>query len=307
MAFMGGGNGPAANVGGDLIKEASEATFAASVLEASTEAVVLVDFWAPWCGPCKQLPPALEAAVNEAGGKVRLVKINVDENQQIAAQMHVQPIPAMFAFKDGQPVDGFMGALPPSQLKTFIDGVVGKADGGVGDQIAELLEMAKAALAGGQPEQSVQVYAAIMQQEPTNVAALAGLAKIHVALKELDLAREVLGMVPEDAANDPAIEAARAALNLAEDMAHIGDPNEPAAKVEANPADHATRFDLAKAMLALDDRDAAVDHLLEIVKRDRAREDNAARKQLLSLFEIWGPQDPITAQARQKLSIALFS
>ncbi|MCP1336550.1 thioredoxin [Futiania mangrovi] len=298
-----GGPGGEASGEAALIKDATAETFARDVLEASRHAVVLVDFWAPWCGPCKQLTPVLEKAVKQAGGKVRLVKINIDENQMLAQQMRIQSIPAVYAFQNGQPVDGFMGALPESQVKAFIDSLVGPSGP---DPVEQALDAAEAAMAS-QPEQAAQLFARVLQHDQKNLRAIGGLARCYLKLGETDRAREMLDTAPEDAADDPAIQGARAALQLAEQAHKAGDPRDLAARVERDPNDHQARFDLATALLALGDREDAVTHLLEIVRRDREWNEGAARTRLLELFEAFGPKDPLTQKGRMRLSSILFA
>ncbi|ESR23912.1 thioredoxin [Lutibaculum baratangense] len=296
----------AAPAGGDLIKDTTTQGFMADVVEASQQVPVLVDFWAPWCGPCKQLTPLLEKVVREAKGKVKLVKMNIDEHPAVAQQMGVQSIPAVFAFVDGRPVDGFMGALPESQLKQFIDRLAGP-DGGAEDPEAQALEMADAALEAGDLQQAAAAYGAVLQANRENLAALGGLAKTLVRAGELDRARQTLDTVPADKQGDAAIASARAELDLAEQAASLGDLSELANRIEANPEDHEARFELALALNAHGDRGDAVNHLIEIVRRDRAWNDDGARKQLLQFFEAWGPKDPATLSGRRKLSSVLFS
>ncbi|MDX5360468.1 MAG: thioredoxin [Alphaproteobacteria bacterium] len=298
-----GGQGSEAAGAAALITDATVETFARDVLEASKEAVVLVDFWAPWCGPCKQLTPVLEKVVKQAGGKVRLVKVNIDENQMLAQQMRIQSIPAVYAFQNGQPVDGFMGALPESQVKAFIDSLVGPAGP---DPVEQALDAAEAA-APAQPEQAAQLFARVLQHDPQNIRAIGGLAKCYLKLDQPDRAREILDMAPAEAATDPAIQSAKTALDLAEQAGKAGDPRELAARVEADPNDHGARFDLATALLALGDREDAINHLLEIVRRDREWNEGAARARLLELFEAFGPKDPLTHKGRMRLSSILFA
>jgi putative thioredoxin len=293
------------------IKDSGLATFAADVLEASREVPVIVDFWAPWCGPCKQLGPILEKAVAEAAGAVRLVKVNIDENPEIAQQLRIQSIPTVYAFKDGQPVDGFMGALPESQVKTFVSGL--QAGGGHGHDgeghAEEVLAMAAEAFAAGDIGNAAQAYGHVLQDDPGNPKAVAGLATCYLKSGDIERAKTTLQLVRPDAATDEAIRAAEAELKLAE-SAHAaprGEVEVLKAKLAADASDHQARFDLAMALDAGGAREEALAELLEIVKRDRKWNEEAARKQIVTLFEAMGPTDPRTLDARRKLSAILFS
>ena len=288
----------------DTIKDSNTESFADDVLAASREVPVIVDFWAPWCGPCKQLTPVLEKVVNEARGKVKLVKVNIDENPAIAQQLRVQSIPAVFAFSDGQPVDGFAGALPESQIRAFVQRLTG--DSGP-SEIEKAIEMAEEAMATKDLERAVGIFGQILRIEPQNTSALAGLAHCYVQNGDLEQARQTLDMVAPEAQNVPQVSAAQAALELAEQAGDAGDAGELAHTVDANPDDHQARFDLAAALIAAEQREEAVDHLLEIVKRNRTWNEEAARKQLLTLFEAFGPTDPLTVASRRRLSAMLFS
>lgn len=302
------GSGGAAPSGSPHIKDSSLATFAADVLEASRDVPVIVDFWAPWCGPCKQLTPALEKAVTEANGTVKLVKVNVDENQEIARQLRIQSIPTVYAFKNGQPVDGFMGAIPDSQVKTFVEGLAGGAAGGAHDHAAEILEMADQAFAAGDVGQAAQAYAHVLQDEPGHPKAVAGLARCYLKSGDLERAKTTLALVRPDDANDEAVRAVAAELSLREGAAAAaGKTAELEAKLAANANDHQARYDLALALEANGDRDGAIEQLLGIVRRDRKWNEEAARKQLVTLFEAMGPTDERTIAARRKLSSILFS
>ena len=289
------------------IKDSGLATFAADVLEASREVPVIVDFWAPWCGPCKQLGPALEKAVRDAKGAVRMVKINIDENPELAQQMRIQSIPAVYAFKDGRPIDGFVGALPESQVKQFI-GKLAAAGGGGASPVAEALALAKESMAAGDTARAANIFAQVVQHEPGNVDALAGLARIALAKQDLKQARAMLEKIPAEHANHAEVAAARAGLELAEAGAQAaGAVGELKTRLERNAADHQARFDLASALFASGEREAAVDQLLELVRRDREWNEQAARKQLVKFFEAIGLGDPLTVQSRKRLSSILFS
>ncbi len=291
--------------GGDLVKDTTTAGFMTDVIEASKTQPVLVDFWAPWCGPCKQLGPTIEKVVREAKGAVKLVKMNIDEHPAIAQQMGVQSIPAVFAFADGRPVDGFMGALPESQIKEFIARIAGPSAAEAG--LEEVLASAQAAFEEGDAAGAAEIFAAVLQEDRENIAAIAGLARCLISSGELDRAQQTLALAPPDKEDDPLIAGARAALELAEQTAELGDLGELAAKLEADANDHQARFDLALALNARGDREDAVNHLVEIVRRKRDWNEEAARKQLVQFFEAWGPTDPMTIEARRKLSSVLFS
>ncbi|MRH19935.1 thioredoxin [Rhodovulum strictum] len=299
-----GGNARGVAPQGDLIKEISEATFMQDVIEASREVPVIVDFWAPWCGPCKTLGPMLEAAVTAAGGKVRMVKMNVDENQQIAAQLRIQSIPTVYAFFQGQPLDGFQGALPQSEIRAFVQRVAAVAgDGG----LSEAIEAAEQMLAEGAVVDAAQTFAAILGEEPTHAGAYGGLVRAHLALKEIDQAESLLAAVPAEIAKAPEIEAARAQLALARQAAEAGPVAELRAAVEHDPDDHQARFDLAKALHAAGQVEDAVDELLELFRRDREWNEGAAKTQLFTIFDALKPQDPIVLKGRRKLSSMIFA
>jgi len=287
-----------------LVKDTTTAGFRQDVLQESLKQPVLVDFWAPWCGPCKQLTPVIEKAVKAAGGKVKLVKMNIDEHPQIPGQLGIQSIPAVIAFTKGQPVDGFMGALPESQVKGFIERLVGPL-GPSGTEA--LLAEADALAAAGDASGAAELYAAVLAQEPEHVAAIAALAKLHLDLGDLEGAKRFLAMAPAAKAADPAIASARAAVELAEQASDLGDLGELQRRLQAEPADHQARFDLALALNARGQRGEAVDHLLEIVRRDRSWNEDGARKQLVQFFEAWGPMDQATIAGRRRLSSLLFS
>src|SRR5215218_4233549 len=284
-----------------LIKDTTTAGFRQDVIAESAKQPVLVDFWAPWCGPCKQLTPVIEKAVKAAGGKVKLVKMNIDEHPQIPGQLGIQSIPAVIAFTKGQPVDGFMGALPESQVKGFIERLVGPSPA------EDLLAQADARAAEGDAGGAAELYAAVLAQDPENVAALAALAKLHLDLDDLEGAKRFLAMAPSAKENDPAVAGARAAIELAEQAASLGDTGEFERRLEANPLDHQARFDLALALNARGRREEAIDALIDIVRRERTWNDEAARKQLVQFFEAWGPTDDMTVLGRRRLSSVLFA
>ncbi|HRE19666.1 MAG TPA: thioredoxin [Rhabdaerophilum sp.] len=287
----------------DLVKDTTTATFRQDVLAESMKQPVLVDFWAPWCGPCKQLGPIIEKAVTAAKGKVKLVKMNIDEHPQIAGQLGVQSIPAVFAFDRGQPVDGFVGALPESQIKGFIERLVGP----LGADTASILAEAGALLETGDVAGAAERFAMVLAEDSENPEALGGIIRAQIMAGNLDQARRILSTVPEGKADHPAIAGARAALDLAEQTAAMGDVGDLVARVEANPADHQARFDLAMALAGHNRRLDAVEHLIAIIRKDRKWNDEAARKQLLQFFEAWGPMDEASLSGRRQLSATLFS
>ena len=289
---------------GDLIKDSSEAAFMADVIEASQEVPVIVDFWAPWCGPCKTLGPALEAAVTAARGKVRMVKINVDENQALAGQLRIQSIPTVYAFFEGRPVDAFQGALPPSELKAFVDKLAALAGD---DGLGAALEEGDRLLAEGAVVEAAQLFAAILGQEPESAAALGGLARAHIALSELDQAEALLANAPAGMAATKEIEAARAQLALARQAAEAGPVDELRAAVAADPADLQARFDLAQALYARGDAEAAIDELLELFRRDREWNEGAAKAQLFTIFDALKPNDPLVQKSRRRLTSMIFA
>jgi len=301
------GASPAPEAGGasPYVKESNLEGFANDVLQASLEAPVIVDFWAPWCGPCKTLGPLLEKAVAEAKGAVRLVKINIDENPEIAQQLRIQSIPTVYAFKNGQPVDGFMGALPESQVRLFIQNLTGgeAQEPGAGDA----LEEAHAALAARDLGRAAQIYGQILQDDPGHPKAVAGLAKCYLESGDLERARKTLGLVRPDGAADEAIRAVEAELKLKESAPGAANIAVLRVRVDANPADLQARYDLALALDGTGDRDGAIEQLLEIVRRDRNWNEQTARKHLVTLFDAMGPADPRTVAARRRLSSLLFS
>ena len=301
------GNGAAPALAPDLIKETTTQTFVKDVIEESRRQPVLVDFWAEWCGPCRQLTPVLEKAVRNAKGKVKLVKMNIDHHPAIPGQMGIQSIPAVIAFVNGQPADGFMGAIPESQVNAFIEKLTKGVTAPGEPNIAEILQEAEAVLAEGDPAAAAQIYAEVLAHDATNIAALAGLAKCHVAAGAIDEAGKTLAMVPESKRNDASVKAVQAAIDLAEQAKSVGPVGELERKVAANPLDHQARFDLATALNAMGRRGEATTQLLEIVKRDRKWNDDGARKQLVQLFEAWGGADEATVEGRKRLSTILFS
>ncbi|MBX7201150.1 MAG: thioredoxin [Rhodospirillaceae bacterium] len=297
--------GQAGAVPADLIKDTTTDSFMADVMEASKTTPVIVDFWAPWCGPCKQLGPLLEKLVKQYGGKVKLVKINVDENQELAMQFRVQSIPAVYGFKDGRPVDGFMGALPENQLKQFIE----RLTGGGGSPIDEALSEAEAMLAAGEKDDALALYQEVLDQDPANVKALAGVMRTYLALGQEQAARDLLAKLPEQAKNATEIASVRATLELQDQAANSNAAQIQGleAKVAADPKDMQSRLDLAMARFGAGDKQQAIDDLLEMVRKDRKWNEEAARKQLVKFFEAFGPADPLTREGRRKLSAILFS
>jgi putative thioredoxin len=305
------GQSKAAPAGGDdLIKESTEATFMADVIDASMQVPVIVDFWAQWCGPCKTLGPMLEDAVRAAGGAVKMVKVDVDRNQQIAAQLRIQSIPTVYAFWQGQPVDGFQGAVPQSEVKAFIDRLVqvsGGQGGAEGGGLEEAVKAAEEMLEQGAAVDAAQTFAAILGEDPQNAPALAGLARAHLALGEVDKAEGLMTTAPEAIFNAPELEAVRAQIELARQAEKAGPVDELRARIEADPSDHQARFDLATALHASGQTEAAVDELLELFRRDREWNDEAAKTQLFKIFEALPPQDPVVLKGRRRLSSMIFA
>jgi putative thioredoxin len=297
-------NGGAAAAADSYVKDTTTQAFVKDVIEESRQQPVLVDFWAPWCGPCKQLTPTLEKVVKAAKGKVKLVKMNIDEHPAIPGQLGIQSIPAIIAFVNGQPADGFMGALPEAQVTAFIERITKSKIGG---EEQDLLKLADAALAEGNAPEAAEIYAQILEQDSANVPALAGLARCYVETGALAQAKQTLALVPEAKRNDASVAAARAAIELAEQAASVGPAAELEQKLAQNPLDHQTRYDLAVALNAGGQRKEALDHLIEIVRRDRKWNEEAARKQLVQLFDAWGPTDELTVDGRKRLSSILFS
>ena len=298
-----GARQPAA-AGQDIIKDTTTANFAKDVIEASRSALVLVDFWAAWCGPCRQLTPILEKVVRSYNGKVRLVKLNVDEHPAIAGQLRVQSLPTVYAFRDGRPLDGFLGAQPESAVRAFIDRLLGE-EGEAG--IAAMLEAAEAALEARDLQRAAEIYATILQEDRQNVNALAGLAKCYLQSGDIARAEQTIALVPPDKRHASAVTSVVAALELAKKAGASGDIAELEAKVAADPNDHESRMNLALALAARGDKTGAIDHLLEIYRRDRNWNDEAARKQLIQLFDAWGPKDPHTIEGRRRLSSLMFA
>jgi putative thioredoxin len=290
---------------GDVIKDTTTAGFAADVIQESRRQPVLVDFWAPWCGPCKQLTPQLEKAVKAAGGRVKLVKMNIDEHPSIAGQLGIQSIPAVIAFKDGQPVDGFMGAVPESQINEFITKVGGK--GGGAPPVAEALAAAAEARDAGDMQTAADIYDAVLAQAPETIEAIAGLGDLLFEAGDVESAESLLATAPEAKKDAPPLAALRAKMAVAAQAAALGNPAELEQRLAQDPADHQARFDLAMIQNARGERGAAADNLLAIIKADRSWNEDGARTQLLQLFEAWGMTDPATLAARRKLSALLFS
>ncbi|MCB2129791.1 MAG: thioredoxin [Rhodobacteraceae bacterium] len=288
----------------DLIRDVTEADFLKEVIEASREVPVIVDFWAPWCGPCKTLGPALEAAVTAAKGKVRMAKVNIDENQMIAAQLRIQSIPTVYAFWQGKPVDGFQGAVPGSEIKAFIDKLAGLAgDGGLG----EAIEAAEAMLAEGAAVDAAETFSAILGEEPENAAAYGGLVRAHLAIGNREEAEMLLAQVPSAIAGSTEIEAARAQIALLKQAENAGPVAELKMQVQSEPGNQQLRFELAQALHATGNVEGAVDELLELVRRDRDWNDGAAKKQLFTIFDALKPNDQIALRGRRKLSSLLFA
>lgn len=300
----GGGSDGGTSGGGALIQDVTTETFMQEVMEASKTQPVMVDFWAPWCGPCKQLTPIIEGAVKAAGGAVKLAKMNIDDHPEIAGQLGIQSIPAVIAFKDGQPVDGFMGAQTESQVKAFIEKIGGPAPASQADLI---LEQAQGLLEVKDFAQAAQMFGALMQMEPDNISAICGLAQCFLGADDTEQARQSLELVPADKHGEAAYVAVKAALELAEQASALGDLAEFQKRIAADPNDHQARFDLALGLNGAGDKTAAVDQLIEIIKRDREWNEEGGRKQLLQFFEAWGAKEPATSYGRRKLSALLFS
>ena len=289
----------------DLIKESSTATFADDVIKASSDTPILVDFWAPWCGPCKQLTPVLEKLVKASSGKIRLVKINIDENKELATQLQIQSIPMVYAFKEGQPVDGFMGALPESQIRDFIEKLIGPVGPSPSE---EVISMAKEALSQEDFQTAANLFAQVMQNNQGEPSAIAGLTKCYIGMGETDQAREIIGSLDEETSAHPEVASAIAALTLKEQGSETPSDISKLQSVIANkPTDHQARYDLALALSSDGNHEEAIEHLVEIIKHDRQWNEDSAREQLLKIFEALGPTDPVTVNGRRKLSTVLFS
>ena len=305
MDLMSGAAGASAD---DAIKESSEATFMVDVVEQSQTVPVIVDFWAPWCGPCKTLGPMLEKAVTAAKGAVKMVKINVDENQMLAGQLQIQSIPTVYAFWQGQPVDGFQGALPGSEIDAFVERVIAAAGGEApGAGLDDAVEAAEAMLAEGAAVDAAQTFAAVLEEDPQHAAAYGGLVRSHVAMGDLDQAEAVLNGAPAEISHSAPLEAAHAQLELARQAEGSGPVGELMAAVEADPANLQARFDLAQALHANGKVAEAVDELLELFKRDREWNDGAAKTQLFTIFDALKPNDPVVLNGRRKLSSMIFA
>jgi putative thioredoxin len=297
-------------VGGSYITDTTTATFARDVLEESRHQPVLVDFWAPWCGPCKQLTPTLEKVINEGRGRVKLVKMNIDDHPSIAGQLGIQSIPAVIAFVNGRPADGFMGAVPESQVREFIDRLVGPDNGSEGDdaaQIASILDEAAALLANDDINGAAELFGAVLQADPENAKALAGMAECMIAAGQSDRARQALSDLPDTLAQDAGILAVVKKLDQIDEARKLGDPAALERALAVNPDDHEARISLAKILNVQGKRDDAAEHLLTVMRRDRTFDDDGARRQRLQFFDVWGFKDPATVTARRKLSSIIFS
>ncbi len=309
MANGNAGNLATSPAQGVPVKDVTTRSFAADVIEASKSQIVLVDFWAPWCGPCKQLGPVLEKVVTASDGKAILAKMDIDKNPEIPGQMGIKSIPAVVAFVDGKPVDAFMGAVPESEVKVFIDKQPAPANAAAGDDNGMEAAVAQAAemLAAGDSARAAEIFAAVLQQEPGNLDAIAGLGECYLAVNEVETARNLIAGLPEDQLKVPAITGLVNKIELAEQTAALGSLGELEQKVADNPKDHQARFDLALALNSKDRREEATEQLLEIIRKDRKWNDDGARQQLVQFFEVWGVADPATLSGRRGLSSVLFS
>ena len=307
MTAQFGGPAAAAPPAGELIKDTTTANFARDVMDESRNQPVLVDFWAPWCGPCKQLTPIIEKAVTEAGGRVKLVKMNIDDHPSVAGQLGIQSIPAVIAFVNGRPMDGFMGAVPESQIRQFIDKIAGPAGADQAAEIEAAIEEAKGLLAAGDTDGAAQLFAAILQADPENAKAAAGMMDCLIALGETARAKQMLESLPEEIASQAPIQAIALKLQQIEEARKFGDPVALEHELALNPDHHEARMKLAKILNVQGKRDEAAEHLLLVMRKDRTFDDDGARRQLLEFFETWGPKDPATISARRRLSSILFS
>jgi putative thioredoxin len=295
------------NTDGSVVKEVSEATFMQDVVEASKERPVIVDFWAPWCGPCKTLGPQLEEAVKAANGAVTMAKVNVDENQAIAGQMQVQSIPSVFAFANGQPVDGFQGAVSASEIKAFVDRVVATNGGEVESGLDSAVASAEQMIDDGDFEAAIETFSAILEEDANNIKSYIGLIKCHIAVGDLDQAEAILNGTPLEISQSPEIEPVHAQIELAKQARDAGPINELALRIEKNPDDNDARFKLAQALYGAGQVEDAVDQLLELFKRDREWNNGAAKAQLFIIFEALEPNNEIVLNGRRKLSSLIFA